>query len=102
MNEIITKLNEIEEKAETILCDARARKDELSVQLEQDKRRIDAEQDRLETEAMQQLEEKLTAEAKQKVEKLRRKKKEASDASDLKFAEEKEHLAEQIMLRVIQ
>lgn len=102
MNEIITKLNEIEEKAETILCDARARKDELSVQLEQDKRRIDAEQDRLETEAMQQLEEKLTAEAKQKVEKLRRKKKEASDAFDLKFAEEKEHLAEQIMLRVIQ
>ena len=69
MNEIITRLNEIEEKAETILCDARARKDELSVQLEQEKRRIAAEQDKLETEAMQQLEEKLTAEAKQKVEK---------------------------------
>ncbi len=102
MNEIITRLNEIEEKAETILCDARARKDELSVQLEQEKRRIDDEQDKLETEAMQQLEAKLTAEAKQKVEALRLKKKEASEAFDAKFTEEKEHLAEQIMLRVIQ
>ena len=102
MNEIITRLNEIEEKAETILCDARARKDELSVQLEQEKRRIAAEQDKLETEAMQQLEEKLTAEAKQKVEKLRLKKKEAADAFNMKFAEEKECLAEQIMQCVIQ
>lgn len=102
MNEIITRLNEIEEKAEAILCDARERKDELSVQLEESKRKIDAEYDRMEAEEMQQLEAQLTAEAKQKLAKLRVKEKEASDAFDVRFSEEKERLAEQIMLRVIQ
>lgn len=102
MNEIITRLNEIEEKAETILCDARERKDELSVLLEQSKREIDAEYDRMEAESMQQLEERLTAEAKQKIAKLRAKEKEASDAFDVRFSKEKEQLVKQIMLRVIQ
>lgn len=102
MNEIITKLNEIEEKAENILRDARARKDELSVQLEQDKRRIDAEYDKMEAEAMQQLEERLTAEAKEKIAQLQAKKKETADMFDAKFSEEKERLAEQILQRVIQ
>lgn len=102
MNEIITKLNEIEEKAETILRDARMRKDELIVQLEQDKRKVDAKQDMMEKEAMQQLEERLTAEAKQKVAKLQEENRRASEAFDVKFSEKKERWAEEIMQRVIQ
>lgn len=102
MNEIITKLNEIEEKAETILCDARERKDELSVQLEQSKREIDAEYDRMEAEAMRVLEERLRTEAEREIAGLRAKEKEAAEVFDVKFSEEKEQLAEQIMQHVIQ
>ncbi len=102
MNAIITKLNEIEEKAEMILRDAGERKDALSVQLEERKREIDAAYDRKEAEAMQRLEEQLTAGAKQKLDELRKQEKEAADALVLKFSEEKEQLAEQIMQRVIQ
>ncbi len=102
MNAIITKLNEIEEKAEMILRDAGERKDALSVQLEERKWEIDAAYDRKEAEAMQRLEEQLTAGAKQKLDELRKQEKEAADALVLKFSEEKEQLAEQIMQRVIQ
>ena len=70
MNAIITKLNEIEEKAELILRDAGEKKDAL--QLEEQKREIDAAYDRKEAEAMQRLEEQLTAGAKQKLEELRK------------------------------
>lgn len=102
MNEIITKLNEIEEKADTILCDAKTRKAELSAQLEQKKREIDAEYDRMEAEAMKQLEERLTAEARRSIAELREKNRTEEEAFDAEFAKEKEQLAEQIMLRVIQ
>ena len=100
MNEIITKLNEIEEKAETILCDARASKEEMMAKLEQDKRKIDAEYDRLEVESMQQLKERLQAEAEREIEEFRRKNKQAAEEFDTKFAEEKERLADQIVASV--
>lgn len=102
MNEIITKLNEIEEKAQAILCDATATKDELALQLEQEKKKVDAKQNQIEREAMQQLEEQLRAEAKQKVTKLQEDNKRASEALDAMFSDKKEQLAEEILLRVIQ
>lgn len=102
MNEIITKLNEIEEKAEMILCDARASKEEMMAKLEQDKREIDAEYDRLEAESMQQLKARLRAEAETEIEELRRKNKQAAEEFDTKFAEEKERLADQIVASVTQ
>ena len=102
MNEIITKLNEIEEKAETILCDARASKEEMMAKLEQDKREIDAEYDRLEAESIQQLKTRLRADAETEIEKLRRKNKQAAEEFDAKFAEEKERLADQIVANVTQ
>lgn len=102
MNEIITKLNEIEEKAETILCDARASKEEMMAKLEQDKREIDAEYDRLEAESIQQLKARLRADAETEIEKLRRKNKQAAEEFDAKFAEEKERLADQIVANVTQ
>ena len=41
MNEIITKLNEIEEKAETMISDAKDRKQQLEEKLELDKKELD-------------------------------------------------------------
>lgn len=102
MNEIITKLNEIEEKAETILCDARSSKEEMMMKLEGDKREIDAEYDRLEAESMQRLKERLRVEAETEIEELRQKNKLAAEEFETKFAKEKESLAEQIMASVTQ
>lgn len=102
MNEIITKLNEIEEKAQTILCDARASKEEMMAKLDQDKREIDAEYDRLETESMQQLKARLRADAEAEIAKLRQKNKQAAEEFDIEFAKEKERLAEQILASVTQ
>ena len=41
MNEILEKLNEIEEKANHLIEDADDRKKQLEVQLEKDKRQLD-------------------------------------------------------------
>lgn len=102
MNEIITKLNEIEEKAQTILCDARASKEEMMAKLDWDKREIDTEYDRLEVESMRRLKERLQADARVQIEELRQKNKLAAEEFDAKFAKEKERLAEQIVACVTQ
>ena len=102
MNEIITKLNEIEEKAQTILCDARASKEEMMAKLDQDKREIDVEYDRLEAESKQQLKARLRADAETEIAKLRQKNKQAAEEFDIEFAKEKERLAEQILASVTQ
>lgn len=102
MNEIITKLNEIEEKAQTILCDARENKAQMRLQLEQDKRDIDAEYDRLEEEELSRLEARLKSDAKAQIEELREKNRCAAELFDEEFARQKEAWAEQIVMRVIQ
>lgn len=102
MNEIITKLNEIEEKAQIILCDARESKTQMRLQLEQDKRDIDAEYDRLEAETLGQLKEHLKSEAKAQIQELREKNRCAAESFDAEFAKNKEVWANQIMMRVIQ
>lgn len=102
MNEIITKLNEIEEKAQTILCDARENKTQMRLQLEQDKRDIDAEYDRLEAEMLGQLKERLKSEAKAQIEELQEKNRCTAESFDAEFAKHKEMWANQIMMRVIQ
>lgn len=102
MNEIITKLNEIEEKAEMILCDARETKAQMRMQSEEDKRSIDAEFDQMEREAIQQLEAKLREEAMEKVERLREKNAREAEEFDRVFAGQKEELAMQILERMTQ
>lgn len=102
MNEIITKLNEIEEKADAILSDAKLRKVQMQTQLEADKREIDAKYDRLERKSVQALEERLRAEADVQLETYRRNIREAAEQLDDMFAAQKEELAEEIVKRVIQ
>lgn len=102
MNEIITRLNEIEEKAEAILSDARSRKEQMQTQLEVDKRQIDAKYDELERESVRTLEERLRAEADAQLEAYRKDMKAAAEQLDATFAAQKEELAEEIVKRVIQ
>lgn len=102
MNEIITKLNEIEEKADAILSDARGRKEEMMVQLEQDKRDIDAEYNRLEAESMKKLEAELRREASSQIAEVQAQNQKSEERFEQFFSEKKEQLAEEIMQRIVE
>lgn len=101
MNEIITKLNEIEEKAGMILEDARNRKEQLTVQLARDKHHIDEKYVRLRQESLEKLEENLGAEAQIQIETLRRENEAALTYLDETFRAKKEQLADEILERII-
>lgn len=100
MNEIITKLNEIEEKAGAILSDAGSRKEQLMMQLEKDKREIDAKYDRMEEEAVAQLGRQMRDGARTQLEELREKSLAAAEQLEDTFEAQKESLAEEIVKRV--
>jgi hypothetical protein len=100
MNEVITKLDEIEEKAGAILSDARSRKDELMRQLEQDKRDIDAEYEKKDKEASEKLKSQRLAEASGQIIKLEQENQAAIDRLDGLYEERGEALAEEIFKRV--
>lgn len=101
MNEIITKLNEIEEKADAILSDARGRKEEMMVRLERDKREIDAEYDRLEADSMKKLEAALRAEASSRIESMKVQNQQSAETFEQFFSERREQLAEEILQRIV-
>ena len=101
MNEIITKLNEIEEKADAILSDAKERKEQLAIQLEQQKQEIDAKYDRLETEAVERLKRQLLEEAEAEIAHMREKNRAASEQLERTYESEKDQLAEEIVGRII-
>lgn len=101
MNEIITKLNEIEEKADAILSDARGRKEEMMLQLERDKRDIDAEYNRLEAEAKKKLEGNLRRDAALQIAKVQEENQRAKERFEQFFSEKKEELAEEILQRIV-
>lgn len=101
MNEIITKLNEIEEKADAILSDARGRKEEMMLQLERDKRDIDAEYNRLEAEAKKKLEGNLRRDAALQIAKVQEENQREKERFEQFFSEKKEELAEEILQRIV-
>lgn len=101
MNEIITKLNEIEEKADAILSDARGRKEEMMVQLERDKREIDAEYNRLEAESMKKLEANLRRDAATQIAAVQAQNQKSEESFEQFFSEKKEELVEEILQRII-
>lgn len=102
MNEIITKLNEIEEKADAILSDARGRKEEMMVQLERDKREIDAEYNRLEAESMKKLEASLRRDAATQIAAVQAQNQKSEESFEQFFSEKKEELVEEILQRIIE
>lgn len=102
MNEIITKLNEIEEKAESIISDAQSRKEQLGKQLEADRKEIDRKYDRMEQEMLEQLEQKLNREAEAKIKELREMSQAAMDELNASFLLNRDKMAEEIVKRIIQ
>lgn len=101
MNEIITRLNEIEEKAGELLCSAKTDKEQLAVRLEQQKRTIDEKFDRMEAETAQRLREQLMSEAHRQTEEMRQRSEKAGEQLETRFRERKEQLAEEMFRRVI-
>ena len=101
MNEIITKLNEIEEKAEAIISDANVRKEQMQVQLETEKKKLDEKYRRKEQETEQRIREQKMAEAERKIQALREKNRRSIEEMEQRFAEQKERLAEEIFARII-
>lgn len=102
MNEIITKLNEIEEKAESIISDAQSRKEQLGKQLEADRKEIDRKYDRMEQELLEQLEQKRNREAEAKIKELREMSQAAMDELNASFLLNRDKMAEEIVKRIIQ
>lgn len=102
MNEIITKLNEIEEKAESIISDAQSRKEQLGKQLEADRKEIDRKYDRMEQEMLEQLEQKRNREAEAKIKELREMSQAAMDELNASFLLNRDKMAEEIVKRIIQ
>lgn len=102
MNEIITKLNEIEEKAGAILSDARERKDAMMAQLQKTEKAMDEKYDRLLEEKQKHLTEKLQEEAGKRIAEDREQAKKAIKELDYRFNAKKEQLAEDIFVRIIQ
>lgn len=101
MNEIITRLNEIEEKAGELLCSAKMDKEHLAAQLEQQKRTIDEKFERMETESAQRLREQLMSEARRQMDEMRQRSEKAGEELETRFRERKEQLAEEMFRRVI-
>lgn len=102
MNEIITKLNEIEEKAESIISDAKAGKETRLKQLEQDKKKIDDKYSRMEAAAVKKLEQELRLEADKQILRLQENGRMAISELHSGFEKNKEQLAMEIFQRIVQ
>lgn len=102
MNEIITKLNEIEEKAECILADASSRKEQMVQEHEKEKRALDEKYERLQEETLKAFEEELRSETRHQIEEARDEARVQQEALEQMFSEKKEVLAEDVFQRIIQ
>lgn len=100
MNEIITKLNEIEEKAEYILADAGARKEQMMQEHEKEKRALDEKYERLQAEELNAFEEGLREDTRQQIETAQTEARVQAERLEQMFAEKKEALAEDILKRI--
>lgn len=102
MNEIITKLDEIEGKADAIISDARSRKEQMAAQLAIDKKGIDDKYDALEHENAAHLEHELRNKADTHMAARRQESEQALEQLEREFKEKKEVRSEEIFQRIIQ
>ena len=98
MNEIITKLDEIEKKAESILTEAAAEKEKMLKQLEFDKREMDTSMRQKQEEEIKQ---QLLSEAETKITRQREHYEAAKRRLEEDFAQKKDSLAEEIFESII-
>lgn len=101
MNEIITKLNEIEEKADAMLSDAKNQKEQLAAKLERQKQLLDEKYAAMEKEKMKQLKEQLKKAAQEEIAREKKETEQAIIQLAERFEKEKESMAEEIFQRII-
>ena len=96
MNEIITKLDEIEKKAESILTEAAAEKEKMLKQLEFDKREMDGRYTSMRQKQEEEIKQQLLSEAETKITRQREHYEAAKRRLEEDFAQKKDSLAEKI------
>lgn len=101
MNEVITRLNEIEEKAQAILSDTKDRKEEMLRQLEFDKKELAGRYQTLERQKAAALRERLAVEADERLSGVKKEYEEATRQMEAEFERKKEALAEEVFQRII-
>lgn len=101
MNEIITKLGEIEKKAESILTDAAAEKEKMLKQLEFDKREMDGRYASMRQKQEEEIRQQLLSEAEIKITRQREYYEAAKRQLEEDFAQKKDTLAEEIFESII-
>ena len=100
MNEIITKLDEIEKKAESILTEAAAEKEKMLKQLEFDKREMDGRYTSM-RQKEEEIKQQLLSEAETKITRQREHYEAAKRRLEEDFAQKKDSLAEEIFESII-
>ena len=100
MNEIITKLDEIEKKAESILTEAAA-KEKMLKQLEFDKREMDGRYTSMRQKQEEEIKQQLLSEAETKITRQREHYEAAKRRLEEDFAQKKDSLAEKIFESII-
>ena len=101
MNEIITKLNEIEEKANGLIEDAKSRKKQLEIQLLQDEKQLDEKYEAMQREKTEKLTEKLRGEAKKQIEEEREALDKAKENLTERFLKHQEEMALEVVHRIL-
>lgn len=101
MNEIITRLNDIEEKADAILTAAGEQKEAMAAQFEADKREIDRKYEQLLADDVRELESRLRREAEKEIADFKCRNEEELKRLEQTFMERRETLAGQIAERMI-
>lgn len=101
MNEIITKLNEIEEKAVTILLDAKEDKEQMQQRLTQQMKELDAHYDRLEKERSEAFRAQLMAKAREQTKSAKDETRTALAQLSSYYDANGERLVEEIMQRIL-
>lgn len=101
MNEIITRLDEIEKKAESILTDAAAEKENMLKQLEFDKREMDGRYASMRQKQEDAIKQQLLSEAETKLSGQREHYEAAKRQLEEDFLQKKDALAEEIFESMI-
>lgn len=101
MNEVITRLNEIEEKANSIIEDAKAKKARMEEQLLLEKKELDARFEEEEKRHAAGYAKELEKKAEKELLNLREKNKAAIAGLQENFEKNAEHMAEEIFRKII-
>lgn len=102
MNEVITKLNEIEEKANSIIEEAKNKKTQMEEQLRQEKDEIDVRFAEMENVRMEGLKAQLEKEAGEQISKMQAQNESAIAGLRENYEKNRENMADEIFRKIIE